>query len=168
MNQRTRILTALAILLVLVIVILGVDYLQRQKSTASDTSAAMVTITPGSIPIYLNGKLAGAFSPTDLQNLEKVSFVEEAEGKTQEGWLLKEILALYIPVGQLKASSLIIVSSSSRNKSAQLTWAKVSEQSNMVMFDLSNRGTLKLASLLPELESRDAWIQDVDKIEVKN
>jgi hypothetical protein len=34
------------------------------------------------------------------------------------------------------------------------------------MFDLSSRGTLKLASTLERLDTRDEWIQDVDKIEV--
>ena len=34
------------------------------------------------------------------------------------------------------------------------------------MFDLSNRGTLKLVSLLPKLDTRDEWIQDVDRIEI--
>lgn len=34
------------------------------------------------------------------------------------------------------------------------------------MFDLSNRGTLKLVSLLEKLDTRDEWVQDVDKIEM--
>jgi hypothetical protein len=34
------------------------------------------------------------------------------------------------------------------------------------MFDLSGRGTLKLVSLLPRLDVRDEWVQDVDKIEI--
>ncbi len=36
------------------------------------------------------------------------------------------------------------------------------------MFDLSNRGTLKLVSVLPKLDTRDEWVQDVDSIEVAN
>ena len=36
----------------------------------------------------------------------------------------------------------------------------------MVLFDLSNRGTLKLVSLLEQLDTRDEWVQDVDRIEV--
>jgi hypothetical protein len=35
------------------------------------------------------------------------------------------------------------------------------------MFDLSNRGTLKLVSKLEKLNTRDEWVQDVDKIEVQ-
>ncbi len=41
-------------------------------------------------------------------------------------------------------------------------------EQNMVMFDLSNRGTLKLVSLLEKLDTRDEWVQDVDRIEVAN
>jgi hypothetical protein len=36
----------------------------------------------------------------------------------------------------------------------------------MVLFDLSGRGTLKLVSKLPQLDIRDEWVQDVDKIEI--
>jgi len=58
------------------------------------------------------------------------------------------------------------VSSSSRDKSAQLTWAEVDDPANMVMFDLSSRGTLKLVSLMEKLDTRDEWVQDTDKIEI--
>jgi hypothetical protein len=36
----------------------------------------------------------------------------------------------------------------------------------MVLFDLSSRGTLKLVSLLEQLNTRAEWVQDVDRIEV--
>jgi len=44
----------------------------------------------------------------------------------------------------------------------------VNDRENMVMFDLSNRGTLKLVSLLEKLDMRDEWVQDIDRIEVRN
>jgi hypothetical protein len=58
------------------------------------------------------------------------------------------------------------VSSSSRGKSVDLSWEQVERTENMVLFDLSGRGTLKLVSLLEQLDIRDEWIQDVDRIEV--
>jgi hypothetical protein len=58
------------------------------------------------------------------------------------------------------------VSSSSRDKSAQVTWAEVNDPENMVMFDLSGRGTLKLVSKLERLDVRDEWIQDIDRIDI--
>ena len=59
------------------------------------------------------------------------------------------------------------MSSSSRGKTAELTWAEVDESTNMVMFDLATRGTVKLVSLLEKLDTRDEWVQDVDKIEIE-
>ena len=119
-----------------------------------------------SIPITLDGLLVGGFVPDDLEKLQTVSFTDAEEGKLQDGWLLRDAIVLYIPAEQLKPETQVLVTSSSRGKSAQLTWADVQDQANMVMFDLSNRGTLKLVSLLPELDHRDEWIQDVDKVEV--
>lgn len=163
MSQRARILIAVAVLAVLVTVVFGVELVRRR---AAPGAAGEPTIVPGSIPIYLQGRLVGSFSPADLERLEKVSFVDPAEGKTQEGWLLRDVLLLYVPREQLQPDTRITVSSSSRGKSAQVTWAEADEEANRVMFDLSNRGTLKLASVLETLDSRDEWVQDVDKIEV--
>jgi hypothetical protein len=133
---------------------------------ATQVAESEPTLMPGSIPIRLDGQLVGAFSPADLDRLEKVSFVESQEGKKQEGWLLRDVILLYVDSKKLKADSLITVNSSSRGKSAQLTWAEVDEPANLVMFDLSNRGTLKLVSVLEKLDTRDEWIQDADQIEI--
>jgi hypothetical protein len=163
MTQRARILIAVGVLVVLVAVVLGTDLLQR----ASGRPAAQgePTVAPGAIPIRLDGRLVGSFTPADLARLDKVSFVDPEEGKTQDGWLLRDVIRLYVEPQNL-AGSLVTVSSSSRSKSAQLTWDEVDQPDNYVMFDLSNRGTLKLVSVLPKLDTRDEWVQDVDGIEV--
>ncbi|MFN2217753.1 MAG: hypothetical protein ACK2UA_04055 [Anaerolineae bacterium] len=158
MSQRTRILIAVGILIILVVAVLGVEALRR--------ASAEPELAPGSIPIYLDGKLVGGFVPDDLSELEQVSFVDEEEGKTQEGWMLREVLLLHVKESKLKPETLIVVTSSSRDKSVELTWAEVDEPANWVMFDLSGRGTLKLVSVLERLDVRDEWVQDVDKIEV--
>lgn len=165
MAQKTRILIAVGILAVLVVAVLGVEAIRRQGGSAP-VAGSEPTLTPGSIPVYVNGKLAGAFTPADLEKLDKISWVEPAEGITQEGWLLRDVILLYIQADQLKPDTLITVSSSSRNKSAQVTWAEADDPNNKVTFDLSNRGTLKLASVMEKLDSRDEWVQDTDKIEV--
>jgi len=165
-SQRTRILIAVLILVVLVGAILGIDALRRRSSpTPAD---APVVLEAGSIPIYVNGTLAAGFTPDDLAELEQVSFVDAEEGKTQEGWLLRDVLLLHLAQRDLDPDTLVTVISTSRDKSAQLTWAEVDDPANSVMFDLSGRGTLKLVSLLERLDVRDEWIQDVDKIEVVN
>jgi hypothetical protein len=164
MDQKKRILIAVVILLVVVGVVLGVDYWQRQKAA----SQMPEDMPPGSIPIVMDGKFVKSFVPEDLSQMETASFVDDEEGKTQEGWLLKDVLALYVDIGDLKADSEITVSSSSREKAQTLSWEQVENVDNMVLFDLSGRGTLKLVSKIPGFDIRDAWVQDVDKIEIAN
>jgi hypothetical protein len=162
MTQRTRILLALAILVAIALVVLGIDQWQRSRQAMSEAD-----LLPGSIPIYLNGRLVAGFQPTDLEQLTEVSFADEEAAKMQQGWLLRDVVLLHVPRSRVLSTSLITVSSSSKDKSAQVTWAEADEPANFVMFDLSNRGTLKLVSKLEKLNERDEWVQDVDKIEVQ-
>ena len=162
MNQKNRIVIAVVVLLVIVGGVVGVDYLQRQKA-ASEAPADM---PPGSIPIFVDGTFVGSFVPEDLNQFEGASFVDAEEGKTQEGWMLRDVLMLYVRENKLKDDTQVTVSSSSREKAQTLTWAEVADPQNMVLFDLSGRGTLKLVSTIPGFDIRDAWIQDVDKIEL--
>jgi hypothetical protein len=159
MGQKKRILVAIAILVVLVVAVLGIDLLRR--------SSGEPELAPGSIPIYLDGELVGGFAPADLEELEKVSFTDAEEGKLQEGWLLRDVIGLHVKGSKLKAGSLITVSSG-ETKSVELTWAEVDDPANWVMFDLSNRGTLKLVSVLDRLDTRNEWVQNVDRIEIVN
>jgi len=165
MSQSKRVLLAAVVLLLLAGTVLGIDALRRRSSSTPATQA-QATPAPGSIPIYVGGQLAGSFTPTDLDRLKQVSFVDAAEGKTQDGWLLRDVLLLYVQEDTLQPATRITVSSNGRGKSAQVTWAEVKEPANMVMFDLSNRGTLKLVSLLETLDTREEWVQDVDEIEI--
>ncbi len=158
MSQRKRILIALIVLLVIAGGVLVVDLLQRRAAV----------VEAGSVPIYHHGRLIGAFKPDDLARLAQVSFVDAEEGKTQDGWLLRDVLLLYLDADILRPDSAISVSSSSRGKAVTLTWAEVDERANMVMFDLSGRSTLKLVSArIERLDTRDEWVQDVDKIEIE-
>jgi hypothetical protein len=158
MTQTKRILIALVVVVVLIGFVLGIEALRRSQSEP--------TLAPGSIPIYVDGKLVGGFTPDDLGELEQVSFVDAEEGKTQEGWMLRDVLQANVQKSKLTPETVIVVSSSSRDKSAALTWSEVDDPANWVMFDLSGRGTLKLVSVLERLDIRDEWVQDVDKIEV--
>ena len=162
MDQNKRIIIVVAILVLIVGGILGVDYLQRQQAA----SQAPADMPPGSIPIFMDGKFVASFVPDDLDQLEGASFVDDEEGKTQEGWLLRDVLMLYVKESKLKPETQVTVSSSSREKAKTLNWVDVENPENMVMFDLSGRGTLKLVSRIPGFNIRDAWIQDVDKIEL--
>ncbi|UCC65092.1 MAG: hypothetical protein JSV36_08685, partial [Anaerolineae bacterium] len=124
MTQRTRILVAFIILVAVVGAVLGLDALQRTSSEP--------TLAPGSIPLYLDGRLLAGFTPDDLDQLKTVSFVEAEEGKKQEGWLLRDVILLYVDTSRLEKDSVITVSSSSRDRSAEFTWAEVNERAIMV------------------------------------
>jgi hypothetical protein len=147
---------------VLVGSILIVDAMLRRQNLAVQSG----DVPAGSIPIYMNGSQVANITPEDLENLNLVNFVDSEEGKKQEGWLLKDVLLLYIAASQLNPETNIEVSSSSRNKSQKLTWETVTDFENMVMFDLSGRGTLKLVSQMTGFDTREDWVQDVDKVEI--
>jgi hypothetical protein len=166
MKQSSRIILAVVILGVVAALVLLTDFIRRQTAQPLEVASANVTLAPGSVPIYLNGALVGGFAPSELDQLQKVSFIEPVEGKSEEGWLLADVLHLYIPAAKLSPDDQITVTSTSRDKFAQLTWAEVANPDNMVMFDLSNRGTLKLVSKMEKLDTRDEWVQDTDKIEI--
>jgi hypothetical protein len=161
-NQKKRILVALLILFGLAGIVLAVDALRG--AMAATTGEA--NIAPGDVPIYQDGSLVAALRAGDLNDLATAQFTDKEEGKLQEGWLLRDILAKYLKTTFWNDTFQIIVSSTSQNKSIQLTWAEVKNDNNKVMFDLSGRGTLKLVSQMEKLDTRNEWIQDVDKIEV--
>lgn len=166
MTQNKRIILAFVVLVIAVGIILGVNALRRQFA-ARLAPLDQATLPPGSIPIFVDGRLVGGFTPADLEQLEQVSFEDAEEGKTQEGWMLSDVLVLHVDGSTLAPAAAIAVSSSSRENAVSLTWGEVSDFDNMVMFDVStSRGTLKLVSLLDRLDTRDEWIQDVDKIEI--
>jgi hypothetical protein len=162
MTQRARILIGLGILVALAALVVGVDVWQHSRPGPEPE------LTLGSIPIRMNGRLVGGFTLEDLADLKQASFADAEEGKTQEGWMLRDILLLHVKRAALRPATLIHVSSDTSDKAADLTWAEVDDPANMVLFDLSGRGTLKLVSLLPQLDSRNEWVQDVDTIEITN
>lgn len=164
MSQRARILVAIVILGALVGAVLGIEALRRLMTPASPSGD--VTLSPGDIPIYLDEQLMAGFGPADLDQLETVSFVDAEKGKLQQGWLLSGVLLLHMEADVLMPDYSIVVSSSSEGTSAQLTWAEVNNEAHMVMLSLTNRGTLKLVSLLEVLDTRDEWVVDADKIEI--
>ena len=164
MIQKKRFFIAGLVLLIIVALVLAVDAFQRQQLVVPQGTST--PLPAGSIPIYLDGQLVGGFVPADLEKLNKVSFVDAADQKPQDGWLLSDVILLYVNPEKLSGQARVIVSSASRDKSIELTWTEIQEPLNMVMFDLSNRGTLKLVSLLPRLDTRDEWVQDVDRIEI--
>lgn len=164
MSQRARVLVAIVILIALLGAVLGIEALRRLMNPAPPL--AEVTLSPGDIPIYRDEQLVAGFGSADLDQLATVSFVDAEKGKLQQGWLLPDVLLLHMEADVLMPDWSIVVSSSSEGTSAKLTWAEVNNEANMVMLALTNRGTLKLVSLLEVLDMRDEWVVDADKIEI--
>jgi len=162
MNQKNRIFIAMVIILILAGAIFALEA-WRGRSNGPGLDAFL---EPGDVPVYLDGSIIAGFTSTDLESIQQVSFIDDEEGKTQEGWLLREILTKYIKTDQFHDDVTVVITSSSRDREVSITWGEVKNEGNMVMFDLSGRGTLKLVSKLPQLDIRDEWVQDVDKIEI--
>jgi hypothetical protein len=162
MNLNKRILIAFIILILVVGGILCIDAIKRQRAA----SQAPADMPPGSIPIFVNGEFHASFIPDDLTEIAGASFVDSEEGKTQEGWLFQDVILLHLPAENFSPESEVVVSSSSRGKSKTLTWVEIINPETIVMFDLAGKGTLKFVSNIPGFDIRDAWVQDVDKIEV--
>lgn len=167
MSQNKRLLIGGLILIFLIGIVMSVDLLQRQQAASSNQmTPGMVTAAPGSIPITINGEVVAVFIPEALDQLPQSTFQDAEEGKTQEGWLLCDVLKLYLPENFLQDETTILVRSNHRQKEVTLTWKEVENPANKIMFDISGRGTLKLVSLLPRLDSRDEWVQDTDEIAI--
>lgn len=162
MSQSKRIILAVGLIIVLIGVVLGLESL-RAKIIAKEQD---VTLNPGDVPVYKDGELLAAINSEDLADLQMVQFTDAEQGKVQEGWLIMDIMDKYFKAKLFPDSLQLVFSSSSRDKSIALTWDEIADPENMVMFDLSGRGTLKLVSKLEKLDVRDEWIQDVDRIEI--
>lgn len=166
MSQNRRLLLAGLILLLMIGVVMGVDALRRQQTAnVTQMPVGMPTAVAGSVPITINGDIIASFTPDALAQLPEASFKDAEEGKTQEGWMLADILTFYLD-DALPDNATILVRSNHREKEATLTWAEVADPANKIMFDISGRGTLKLVSLLPRLDFRDEWVQDTDEITI--
>jgi hypothetical protein len=164
MKPTFRYILALVVLIGLVSLVVGIDALQRRASGRASLAGA--TLPPGSIPIFLDGVLRGAFTPNSVLGLPTASFTDSEESKTQAGYLLRDVVLQAVGAEMLSPDTLVVVSSSSRSKSARLYWSQVNTPANQILLALGGRGTFKLVSILPELDTRDEWIQDVDRIEV--
>jgi len=162
LSQSKRIILAVGLIIVLIGVVLGLESL-RAKIIAKEQD---VSLNPGDVPVYKDGELLAAINSEDLADLQMVQFTDAEQSKVQEGWLIMDIMDKYFKAKLFPDSLQLVFSSSSRDKSIALTWDEIADPENMVMFDLSGRGTLKLVSKLEKLDVRDEWIHDVDRIEI--
>jgi hypothetical protein len=165
MSTTKRIIIAIIILVVLTAAILLVESIRRGGSLYRFLREGTEKFSGECIPVYSGTVPVAKFCADNAARLAKKSFIEKAENKREEGWLLRDAL-LAVHKDALKPGTVVRVSSSSRGKKAELTWSAISDESNMVILAPTKKGTLKLASAMKGLDTRARWVQDVDKIEI--
>ncbi len=167
MSQKTRILIVVVIL-ILVAAVLGAVGLASQNQVAQ---APASTPQPGMIHLFVDGAFVANVTPANLKTLPASSFVDKEQGKTQSGYWLRDVIRVYVKEGQLTPQSQITVTGvrqGTEKKSATLTWAETLDSANNILFAPSNDGqTVKVASTMDRLSTRDSWIQGITEIDVK-
>ena len=168
MSQKTRILIVVGAL-VLVAIVLTVYGLVAQRQTAS---APASTPQPGMIHLYVDGTFAANVSPADMKNLPAASFKDTEQGKEQGGWWLRDVVRVYVKESQLTPTAQITVTGlrkGTEKKSVTITWAQVLDPANNIALDLTGDGqSVKLASTMAGLNTRDQWIQGVTQIDIQS
>jgi len=170
MPQKTRILIVVGAL-VLVAIILAVVGFVSQSQTAQAPPPSVATPQPGMIHLYVDGAFVANVSPADMQKLPAASFKDKEQGKDQGGWWLRDVIRLYVKETKLSPNSQITltgVRKGTEKKSAAVTWAETLDPANNLAFDLAGDGqSVKLASTLDRLSTRDSWIQGVTQIDIQ-
>ena len=165
MSQKTRILIVVGAL-PLIAVILAVAGLASQRQTAQAPAA---TPQPGKIHLYVDGAFVANVLPEDLKGLAAASFKDKEQGKEQGGWWLRDVIRLYVQETRLSPQSKITVTGTRQGtKTATITWAETLDPANNFAFDLSGDGqSVKLASTLDRLSTRDSWVQGITQIDIQ-
>ena len=167
MSQKTRILIVIGAL-VLVAIVLAIYGFATQGQTAQAPSA---TPQPGMIHLYVDGAFVANLSPADMQGLPAASFTDKEQGKQQDGRWLRDVIRLYVKENKLSPNSQITVAGSRKgteNKSATVTWAEALDPANNLELSFSNDGqSVKLASTMDKLSTRDQWVQGVTQIDIQ-
>jgi hypothetical protein len=150
----------------LVAIVLAAYGFAAQKQTAQ---ALASTPQPGMIHLVVDGAFVANVSPADMKNLPAASFKDKEQGKEQGGWWLRDVIRLYVKESQLSPQSKITVTGTRQGtKTAAVTWAEALDQANNLAFDLAGDGqSVKLASTLDRLSTRDSWVQGITQIDIQ-
>jgi hypothetical protein len=170
MSQKTRVWVVVGAL-VLVALALAIYGFATQKQTAQAPLASVATPQPGMIHLYVDGAFVANVSPTDMQKLPAASFTDKEQGKPQGGWWLRDVIRLYVKENKLSPNSQITIAGSRKGtekKSATVAWAETLDPANNLELSFSNDGqSVKLASTMDNLSTRDQWVQGVTQIDIQ-
>jgi hypothetical protein len=165
MSQNTRLAIVVGVL-VLVAAILALVGFASQSQTAQ---APKTTPQPGMIHLSVDGAFVANLAPADLQKLPAASFVDKEQGKTQGGWWLRDVVRNYVKESSLSPQSKIVITGSRQGtpKNSTLTWAQLLDPANNILFNQGNDGSIKIASTMAGLDTRDTWVQGLTEIAVQ-
>ncbi|MFZ2961056.1 MAG: hypothetical protein WA705_29605 [Candidatus Ozemobacteraceae bacterium] len=113
------------------------------------------------IPVFSKGVQVASLSLDHLKGLPAIEVTTPETKKNQSG---PTLLAVLESIG-VKDFSEVIISGYSKGRisTAEMTLKK-NQVNKLLIFDFTNRGTVKLVS--PEIPFND-WIVDIDKVEAK-
>ena len=167
MSQKTRTLIVVVVLVLVAVVLAAVGFASQNQVAQAPAS----TPQPGMIHLSVDGAFVANVVPTDLKALPAGSFVDKEQGKTQSGYWLRDVIRVYVKKTQLSPQSQITVTGvrqGTEKKSATLTWAQTLDPANNILFAPSNDGqSVKLASTMEGLATRNSWMQGITEIDVK-
>jgi hypothetical protein len=165
-SGRGRQLTVVGVLAIVAVVFAAQGWLRKQAPPPPTAVPA-----EGMIHLYVDGAFRANLDPAVVMALPKDSFSDVEEGKLQEGPRLQDVVLLHLEASELSAASVIQVQGirpqGAEPKSASVTWEQTMDADNHVTLDVSGSGDrLKLVSLLPELDTREEWVQGVSRIDI--
>jgi len=165
MSTNTRYLIVAGVLAIIALALGLQGWLRRAPSVSSPEPEA------GRIHLFVDGSFVANVVPDQVMALPTASFVDAEKGKTQEGPRVKDVALLYVEPEGIPPEATITVSGVSPSdkaaKSATLTWDQVTDPANHLLFDFAASGdSVKLVSTLPQLDTRDEWVQGVQRIEI--
>jgi len=165
MSQKNRILIIVGVLAIVAIALGILGWLQSRTLVPTEEPE------PGRIHVYVDGSFTANVDPTQVSALPNASFKDAEKDKTQEGPRLADLILLYVDANKLQPDSSISVTgiqpSNDQTKEVTLTWSQVLDPASNVILDYSATGdALKLVSTLPGLDTRDDWVQGLQRIDV--
>ena len=143
--------------LIIIIIVFGVIYLVLYNKETENS----VTTEKYTIKIFLNNKLIHILTLTELHKLRNYSFVDST-GHLQEGPLLFDVIKYVVGNETFKY---VIIIGSRKNMTLKLMYDIVSNRKNLIIFDYTNRNTVKLCgkeNILP----RENWVKDIIKLKI--
>jgi len=166
-SQKKRLLIVVLVLTALMAAFVMYNAMPGNKLRTGLTTSQL----PGMVSLFTDGIFKAHVIPADVDRLPRVSFAEPEKGKSLEGWMLKDVIALYIDTGQISGGSEVTVlgvGEKRGEKTATLSWEEVLDPNAHVILHPTRDGqSLKLVSTLEQLDTRDEWVQGVKRIDIK-